>query len=113
MVGDNIIRLREQCGYKQAELAELLGIQRQTLFKYEKNIVTNIPLDRIEKMASILGVNPSAITGWDDNTINEERLISAYRTLNDEGRHKVCDYAYDLVNSGRYKKNSITNKMEA
>lgn len=78
MIGDNIRKLREQKGIGQSEFAEMLGIKRQTLFKYEKNIITNVPLDRVEKMAAILEIDPSEITGWQ---VSQKARLEAYFNL--------------------------------
>lgn len=64
MLGDNIRKFREACGYSQTELAEMLGIKKQTLFKYEHNIVTNVPLNMVEKIAAVLSIDPAVLTGW-------------------------------------------------
>lgn len=44
-VGDRIRKQRELLGFSQTELAEKVNISKQTLYKYEKNIITNIPSD--------------------------------------------------------------------
>lgn len=59
--GNRIRELRESKGYSQEELAKLLCTTKQTVSKYEKNIVTNIPSDRIERLSEILGTTPSYI----------------------------------------------------
>ena len=63
--GDKIKQLREAKGMTQEELAKLLDTKRQTISKYEKGIVTNIPSDRIEAMARILDSTPEFILGWE------------------------------------------------
>lgn len=65
--GDRIRYLREAAGLSQEEFAKKLGIAKQTIGKYEKNIVTNIPSDRIEKMAAILNSTPEYIMGWESD----------------------------------------------
>lgn len=64
--GERIKRLREEHHMTQTDLAKKLGIATQTVFKYEKNIVTNIPLLTVEKIAEIFDVTPAYITGWDE-----------------------------------------------
>lgn len=66
-VGDRIRKKREIIGMSQTELADRLNIPKQTLYKYEKNIVTNIPSNKIEEIASILNVSESYLMGWEDN----------------------------------------------
>lgn len=62
---DRIRCLREEKGLTQEELAKLLNTKRQTISKYEKGIITNIPSDKIEAMASFLDTTPEYILGWD------------------------------------------------
>lgn len=66
-VGDRIRRKREELGISQTELAEKIGVPKQNLYKYEKNIVTNIPSNKIEEIANILNVSESYLMGWDKN----------------------------------------------
>ncbi len=66
-VGDRIRKQRELLEISQTELAEKVKISKQTLYKYEKNIITNIPSDKIEELAKVLCVSESYLMGWDDN----------------------------------------------
>lgn len=66
-VGDRIRKAREEKGISQTGLAEMVGVCKQTLYKYETNIVTNIPSDKIEKIAAALDVSEPYLMGWDDN----------------------------------------------
>lgn len=63
--GERIKELRERKKLTQEELARLLDTTKQTISKYEKGIVTNIPSDRIESMAKILDSTPEYILGWE------------------------------------------------
>ena len=64
--GDRIRELRKSKGITQEELAKLLSTTKQTISKYEKGIVTNIPSDRVEAMAKILDTTPEYILGWEE-----------------------------------------------
>ena len=71
LVGERIRNIRERLGMSQEELGKLCGTTKQTIFKYESGIVTNIPLDRLEKLAEALKVNYSMLTNesagfWSD-----------------------------------------------
>ena len=78
-IGDVIKNLRIQKGYSQVEFADKIGESKQTLWKYETGVITNIPLNKIEKIAEALNVPPSDITGWTDaeQTIQEENNLEA------------------------------------
>lgn len=63
--GERIRQLREAKGLTQEMLAAKLNISKQTIGKYEKNIVTNIPSNRIEELAIALDSTPEYIMGWE------------------------------------------------
>lgn len=69
-IGERIKTLRTEKGMTQTELAELLQTTKQNIFKYENGIVTNIPSDKIEKMAEIFGIEPATLMGWADSRIS-------------------------------------------
>ena len=74
-VGDRIRKHRELSGISQTDLAEKIGVSKQTLYKYEKNVITNIPSDKIEEIAKVLNVSESCLMGWENKEIeliNEE-----------------------------------------
>lgn len=64
--GERIKKLRESAGMSQTELADKLNTKKQTIYKYETDIVTNIPSDKIERMSEIFNVSPAYIMGWSD-----------------------------------------------
>lgn len=64
-VGKRIAARRKEMGMSQPELGALCGTTKQTIFKYENEIVTNIPLDRLEKIALALDVSPAYLMGWE------------------------------------------------
>ena len=119
-IGQKIKALREEQNLSQEELGRACGTTKQTIFKYESGIVTNIPMDRLCEIATKLGVSPSWLMGWDDGsapedrplTASENRLLSLNRQLNQEGQEKLTDYASDLVASGRYIKDYPAGMVE-
>lgn len=66
MIGDRIKSARTAAGYSQTELAEMIRVSKQTLYKYENNIITNVPSDKIEHIALVCGVSPAYLMGWED-----------------------------------------------
>ncbi len=68
-VGERIAMIRQSRGLSQEDVSKMVDISRQAIYKYEKGIITNIPLDRIEALAKALQVTPAYIMGWEgDNT---------------------------------------------
>ena len=74
--GDRIKLLREQKGMQQTDLAVRIGVSKQTLFKYEHNIITNIPSDKIELIADVFHVTPGYIMGWEPIDLDSDETIS-------------------------------------
>lgn len=65
-IGDKIKYYREAMQMTQEELAAMVNTSPQNIYKYEKGIVTNIPLTRIEQLAEIFGISPNTLTGWEE-----------------------------------------------
>ena len=66
-VGDRIRKTRSDLGLSQTELAEKTSSSKQTIYKHETNIITNIPSDKIEKIAKVLDTTPAYLMGWTNN----------------------------------------------
>jgi len=64
-LGDKIRAAREAAGLTQEELGKKCGTTKQTIYKYEIGKITNIPLDRLEKIADIVGVTTTSLLGWE------------------------------------------------
>ena len=72
--GYRIKKLRESLDVSQTDLADEVGVSKQTLYKYENGIVTNIPSDKIESLAYALNTTPEYLMCWSDDPINYDNL---------------------------------------
>ena len=94
--GERIKNLRERIGKNQTEFADIIGVSKQTLYKYENNIITNIPSDKIEAIADATNSDPSYIMGWEYSkndlkrieklTADDIEIIEAYKSLPQESK---------------------------
>ena len=66
--GDRLKELRQKANLTLLEAGELIGTSKQNLFKYENDIITNIPIDRLVKLAEIYNSTPIEILGWENYT---------------------------------------------
>ena len=64
--GARIRTLREKNKMTQEALAGILGTTKQTIYKYENDIIASIPPEKVEKLAAALGCTPAYLMGWDD-----------------------------------------------
>ena len=64
-IGARLKALRLDRGLTQDEVGKRVLVSKQTLYKYENDIVTNIPVDKIELLAEVYHVTPAYIMGWE------------------------------------------------
>ena len=64
-IGERIKECRESLGMTQVALAEAINEKKQTLYKYENNIITNIPIKKVELIADALHTTPAYLMGWE------------------------------------------------
>ncbi len=75
-IGDRIRKQREHMGFSQTELARRAKISKQTLYKYEMNIITNIPSDKLELISKILEISPAYLMGWSEQAKKKGVVIN-------------------------------------
>lgn len=66
-IGNRLRFFRTQKKMTQDDLARAIGTTKQTIYKYEVGIITNIPVERVEQIAVALGVTPADLMGWKSN----------------------------------------------
>ena len=119
-VGERMKEIRKRLGMSQVAFADKINVSKQTLYKYENNIITNIPSDKIEAAAELGNVSPAFLMGWemDDGDIgnafsydsleveidsmkslspNEKNHLKAYIRLWEVNRKKVDNYTKQLL----------------
>ena len=122
-IGDRIRELRTLAGLSQEELGNRVGVQRSAINKYEKGLVTNIPLSTIEKMAMLFDVSPTYIVGWLGDVSGQSlasevkiingvskafgkdavELLEGFVSLNSKGKKRVLQYLDDLSESDAFR----------
>ena len=65
-VGLRIMELRKEKNMTLSEIGMAIGESKQTVFKYERGIIENIPYKTIEKIAKYHDVSPTYIVGWNE-----------------------------------------------
>lgn len=102
-IGYRIRCARERADITQDQLGKLCGTTKQTIFKYENGIVTNIPMDKIVAIAKALDVNPCYIMGWSeysdpddcrdasDITSADRKMLKKFHALDQRGKDAVMN----------------------
>lgn len=63
--GQRIRQLRREKRYTMEYLAQMLGTTKQSIYKYENDILRNIPADKLRQLALLLGCTPAWLQGFD------------------------------------------------
>ena len=66
-LGEKLKTLRLAKNLTLEELGQLTNNSRQTLHKYEQGIITNVPKEKIELLATVLECSPAYLYGWEDD----------------------------------------------
>lgn len=65
-VGDRIRKLRKEKGISVDKLAELIGKDRATVYRYESQDIEKMPTSVLEPLAKALGTTPAYLMGWNE-----------------------------------------------
>ena len=111
--GEKIRKLRKTAGLSQVELAGMLGVSKQSLYKYETGVVRNIPFEKIEKLAQILHTTPQYLLGWEEPSDVQEigkagskRLeryfMTMFESLDDLDKGRLIGSAETMLKQSKY-----------
>ena len=66
-IGERIRQRRKFLGLSVDELAEKLGKNRATIYRYESNDIEKLPTTVLEPLAKALKTTPAYLMGWEDD----------------------------------------------
>ena len=113
-IGRRIELRRKELGLTLKDVADRACVSLSTISRYERGEFDRIKLPVIMAIANALHVSHDYIVCKIDSpfaeispvalssTPAEERLLSLFRQLNDEGQERLLTYADDLASSGKY-----------
>lgn len=115
-IGERIKTLRKEKGLSVDYIAEKLGKNRATIYRYESSEIENLPYPILVPLANILGTTPMFLMGCESETIEvtkkEKQLLENYNKLNSKGKEKLLDYSDDLTTNIKYM-NNTDNEISA
>ena len=108
-IGQKIKAARLAAGLTQIELSEKMGVNRSYISQYEKDL-RSPSFDTLDKFAAAIGCSlldllPLNISEREALSQDPDRneLLRIYEQLNQEGRHRLSQYAADLSSIDRYR----------
>ena len=99
-ITERIKARREELDLSYQDLADLTGLSKSTLQRYETGEIRSLPISKVPILAKALQMTPLELTGWEPLTFSasEIDLICKYRALDDRGRSAVLsilEHEYD------------------
>lgn len=116
--GEIIKNLRQMNNLTQDEFAEVLGVKKSSIQKYESGAVSNLKMQTIRTICEEFKISPYVLVFPEKMNDMETALrfhigendSKHLVNLNGEGIRKVLDYAKDLYDSGNYDRSNISEK---
>lgn len=109
-IGERIKKLRKEKGISVDYIAEKLGKNRATIYRYESNDIENLPYPILVPLAEILGTTPMYLMGCEIEDIkvtkDEKELLDNYKKLNDLGKKEANKRVAELTEINRYLKDN-------
>lgn len=116
-IGERIKKLREEKNMSVDKLAELIGKNRATIYRYESNDIEKLPTSVLEPLCKALGTTPAYLMGWEetddttDDTTSQPTIdtssiqYAAYQELEGESDEVVKD----VINFIKFRKSQEKN----
>lgn len=114
-IGERIKARRVQIGLTVDQVADRIGKNRATVYRYESNDIEKFPLDILPPLAKVLNTTPAYLMGWTEDaalrptvlssptpdlTADESDLLHKYRRLDDSAKGRIrhmVDYEYNSI----------------
>lgn len=74
-LGEKLRDARLKSDLTLEEAAKYIKVTAQTLQKYEKGVISNVPSDKIEKLAEIYSITPAYVMGWEEQKDNMNSIV--------------------------------------
>ena len=98
--GDRIRFARLNKNMTLDDLARACDTTKQTINKYEKGIITNIPSDKVELLGKALDISPAYIMGWETSGDPDDldlEIMDLLRSLPENTRRSFLQLLKDFI----------------
>ena len=100
--------LRQERGLTLEQVANVVGVGKSTVRKWETGMIANMKRDKIAALAQALGTSPAYLMGWedeDDENPHELKLVTAFDKLSIDNQIVVSNWVEDLASEDSPKLN--------
>lgn len=78
-IGERMRQRRKEIGLSADQVAERLGVDRTTLYRYERGAISKVPSDVLAKVAQILFTSPAYLMGLSVETDRQFNFDNIYQ----------------------------------
>ena len=75
MIERRLKEVMSEKGISSTELARRAGMKKQSIYKYERGLIKNVPYVTVLRISEALDVNPSYLVGWTNDKIRPVDLV--------------------------------------
>ena len=104
--------LRHEKGLTLEQVADVVGVGKSTVRKWETGMIANMRRDKIADLAKALGTTPAYLMGWEEETTDkvnspskpvltegEQLLLDLFRQIPEEQQRVFLDMGRVFANS--------------
>lgn len=88
-MAQRIKKLRQEKGLTLEQVADVVGVGKSTVRKWETGMIANMRRDKIADLAKALGTTPAYLMGWPEETTDKK--ISPNEPTLTEGERVMLD----------------------
>lgn len=88
-IGERLRRARLSQDITQDDVSKKIGVAKQTIHKYETGVITNIPSDKLELLATLYHTTPAYLMGWDDSDDDIRAIQRAAKKMSSQDKSKM------------------------
>ena len=99
-MAQKIKELRQERGLTLEQVANVVGVGKSTVRKWETGMIANMKRDKIAALAQALGTSPAYLMGWEDEdeeNPHELKLVTAFDKLSVDNQIVVSNWVEDLA----------------
>lgn len=102
--------LRKSKGLTLEQVADVVGVGKSTVRKWETGMIANMKRDKIASLAKALGTTPEYLMGWDEKEISsgedgltegERQVLELFRQIPEDQQPVVLAMIRAALSSGK------------
>jgi transcriptional regulator with XRE-family HTH domain len=107
-MAQRIKTLRQEKGLTLEQVAEVVGVGKSTVRKWETGMIANMRRDKIADLAKALGTTPEYLMGWEEKknspsepqlTEGEQKMLELFRLIPEDKQQLVLQMIRVALNT--------------